>query len=174
MGGLSLRRRLPHRRTWIGGGWPSQTTWKGHLAPRMVAWPRQSENRQAVKAAPRLSTGNGAHPPRGSPSGQSAKQRVVARPDGITSVAQGYPIARDELHPRRTTRAPDAAKGLTFARASGLQRGCGRDRDTHVPRRRRRLGRAGLPFPRDRARPPEDRGAEGGAAPTHRRRAART
>jgi hypothetical protein len=82
MGGLSLRRRLPHRRTSIGGGWPSQTTWKGHLAPRMVAWPRQSENRQAVKAAPRLSTGNGAHPPEGVSFRAVAKQRVVARPDG--------------------------------------------------------------------------------------------
>ena len=46
MGGLSLRRRLPHRRTWIGGGWPSQTTRRrqsaadGHVA-------RQSEDRGA-------------------------------------------------------------------------------------------------------------------------------
>jgi hypothetical protein len=77
MGGLSLRRRLPHRRTWIGGGWPSQTTWKGHLAPRMVAWPRQSENRQAVKrSSAAIVHGKWRTPPRGGllqGSGQAAR-----------------------------------------------------------------------------------------------------
>jgi hypothetical protein len=84
MGGLSLRRRLPHRRTWIGGGWPSQTTWKGHLAPRMVAWPRQSENRQAgKKSSAAVVHGEMAHtPPRGSP-------YICARVAAAAGVRQG-------------------------------------------------------------------------------------
>jgi hypothetical protein len=88
MGGLSLRRRLPHRRTWIGGGWPSQTTWKGHLAPRMVAWPRQGEDRETQEKSAAICSGNGAHPPE-RVSFRAVGPVVGCYPDGITNVAQG-------------------------------------------------------------------------------------
>jgi hypothetical protein len=66
MGGLSLRRRLPQRRTWIGGDWPSLTTCKGQSAPRMVTWPRQNEDREAQGKQRRDVLGSmGAPPPSG-------------------------------------------------------------------------------------------------------------
>src|SRR5262245_32154567 len=51
MGGLSLRRRLPHHRTWIGGGGPSQAMREGQSAPRMAR--SRATARTAAQEEPR-------------------------------------------------------------------------------------------------------------------------
>jgi hypothetical protein len=77
-------------------------------------------------------------------------------PTGMTRVAHRPRAATDDQHPRRNTRPPDAAPRLAFKERHGR-----RERAAGIVTRKCRDAAGGsvaraFPFPRDRARPPED------------------
>ena len=150
-----LRRRLPHRRASIGGGWPQRTAEEEQLARRTGRDEMASEGAAPGCARARCRRGQTVAALTGCRNWRSAKRgEVHGKADSRVQrwrAELGSRDGRSRARSHNSERRPTG--GVVGSQTAPRRRG--RDRHTNVPRRRNGGLVARPSLPRHRARPPE-------------------